>query len=383
MQKTDVYLLVPEYAGMSGTIQAAYDLATNVDPDGPIQFHLVDYPEPDPKEYLAKDDEWDATSDITPSERFQIDTDYSSISVMEQSDMYYRNYLDVPETLLTRMDRAEEWFFQNKQADPANSLVILLNTFGNTHNYFCGPSPSSSNVAFIQTTHYATEVTTARHIPVAYEFFASALRFRAFNVPDYQERFVHFDDIGCLNDFFEDISKIQLKIQSANVCDDCYKRILNQKVEVEFLDHLYAGLNTIRETQVNFTRARRANKPLTVTVRNKYLLFEENTIQIKLTPRQMALYRFYLNHPEGVNFKDFKNHEEELTRIYSECYTGDVDDAEENISSVIEKWLLQEDISSPISKLNKELKSALRELAHWHTIEGPRGEAKCIKALNY
>ena len=45
MRKTNVFLLVPKYSGVSGTISAAFDLAQKVDPNGPIQFRLVDYPE--------------------------------------------------------------------------------------------------------------------------------------------------------------------------------------------------------------------------------------------------------------------------------------------------------------------------------------------------
>ena len=56
MQKTKVFLLVPTYSGVTGTIQAAFDLASSVDPDGPIQFRLVDYPEENPKYYMMHDD---------------------------------------------------------------------------------------------------------------------------------------------------------------------------------------------------------------------------------------------------------------------------------------------------------------------------------------
>ena len=68
MTKTHVYLLVPEYAGVTGTIQAAFDLASSVDPNGPIQFHLKDYPERNPKHYMQRDEDWDGMNDIT--ERF-------------------------------------------------------------------------------------------------------------------------------------------------------------------------------------------------------------------------------------------------------------------------------------------------------------------------
>ena len=96
----------------------------------------------------------------------------------------------------------------------------------------------------------------------------------------------------------------------------------------------------------------------------------------------MTLYRFFLNHPEGVAYKDFRNHEDELRQLYGECYTGDPDAFEETRESVITNWLLQTDISSTVSKINKALKKELRALAHWHVIDGPRGMKKGIKALS-
>ena len=76
MRKTNVFLLVPKYSGVSGTISAAFDLAQKVDPNGPIQFRLVDYPEENPKHYMTHDDDWDGMDDIQPAKvMFQIDMD--------------------------------------------------------------------------------------------------------------------------------------------------------------------------------------------------------------------------------------------------------------------------------------------------------------------
>ena len=64
MTKTNVYLLVPNYAGVTGTVQAAFDFASQVDPNGPIQFHLVAYDEKNPKYRMKKDEEFRPEDDI-------------------------------------------------------------------------------------------------------------------------------------------------------------------------------------------------------------------------------------------------------------------------------------------------------------------------------
>jgi hypothetical protein len=393
MRKTNVFLLVPTYSGVTGTIRAAFDLAQNVDPNGPVQFRLVDYPEENPKHYMTHDDDWDGMDDIRPSDVM------ASMSIEEPlDDTYYslrnaremRKWIETPEEVLLRMADAEDWFYSTSREDKENSLVILLNPFGNDHNYFCGPSPERKNVAFIQTTHYATETLIGRHIPLAYEFFASAMRFGAFNVPDYQDRFVHMTDRGCMNDFFKNIENIRLKILSADVCEQCYQHIERQKLNPLFVDHVFKGFEAVRAQQNSFTRARRERRVLDVNASMKYLTFEGIGAQVSLAPKEMTLYKFYLNHPEGVAYSDICDHRVELLALYEEHYQqthsddADIDQRERRaaIDSVLDRWCMQDDdLTQTVSKINRKIKQAVTDaLAKPHQILGPRGGVRKISA---
>ena len=398
MTKTKVFLLVPTYAGVTGTIQAAYNLAANVDANGPIQFHMVDYPEENPKSYMIRDDDWDGMDDIDPSVAFSMPPPPPSSMMNEswnQSLEYARDmrkWIETPDEVLLRMADAEDWFYSTSREDKENSLVILLNPFGNDHNYFCGPSPERKNVAFIQTTHYATETLIGRHIPLAYEFFGSAMRFRAFNVPDYQDRFVHMTDRGCMNDFFKNIENIRLKILSADVCEQCYHHIERQKLNPLFVDHVFKGFEAVRAQQNSFTRARRERRVLEVNTSMKYLTFESIGAQVSLAPKEMALYKFYLNHPEGVAYSDICDHRDELMTLYEEHYqqthSDDADtdqrDRRAAINAVLNRWCMQDDdLTQTVSKINRKIKQAVTDaLAKPHQILGPRGGVRKIAALS-
>ena len=114
MRKTNVFLLVPTYSGATGTIRAAFDLAQNVDPNGPVQFRLVDYPEENPKHYMTHDDDWDGMDDIQPAQvMFQIDLnepmDDTYYSLRNAREM--RKWIETPSEVLDRMAKAEDWFF--------------------------------------------------------------------------------------------------------------------------------------------------------------------------------------------------------------------------------------------------------------------------------
>tara|TARA_B110000027_G_C16112969_1_gene298694 strand:- start:811 stop:2001 length:1191 start_codon:yes stop_codon:yes gene_type:complete len=395
MTKTKVFLLVPTYLGLTGTIQAAFKLASNVEVDGPIQFHLVDYPEENPKHYMIHDDDWDGVEDIRPSDIM------TSASLIESiTETYFslqnaretRRWIETPSEVLERMAKAEDWFFSEFREDREHSLVILLNPYGNDHNYFCGPSPERSNVAFIQTTHYATETLTARHVPVAYELFASAMRFRAFNVPDYQDRFAHMKDRGCMNDFFSEIKNIRLKILSADICDDCYAHVAGQQINPLFIDHVFKGFETVRAQQNSFTRARRERRILGVSAGMKYLTFESIGSQVSLAPKEMSLYKFYMNHPDGVAYNEICDHREALFSLYEQHYqqvhsddaTVDQDRRKEAINTVLDRWCMQDDdLTQTVSKINRKIKQAVTEaLAKPHQIIGNRGGVRKINALS-
>jgi hypothetical protein len=395
MRKTNVFLLVPTYSGVTGTIQAAFDLAESVDPNGPIQFRLVDYPEENPKQYMTHDDDWDGMDDIQPAEVM------GSLSMNEpMDDTYYslrnaqemRKWIETPSEVLDRMAEAEDWFFSEYREDREHSLVILLNPYGNDHNYFCGPSPECHNVAFIQTTHYATETLTSRHVPVAYELFASAMRFRAFNVPDYQEKFVHRKDRGCMNDFFSEIKNIRLKILSADICSDCFAHVTHQQINPLFIDHVFKGFEAVRAQQNTFTRARKERKVLGVKAGMKYLTFEIIGAQVSLAPKEMALYKFYLSHPEGVAYSEICDHREALFSLYEQHYQKiHSDDAgvdqemrNEAINTVLDRWCMQDDdLTQTVSKINRKIKQAVTDtLAKPHQITGSRGGVRKINALS-
>jgi len=127
MTKTKVFLLVPTYAGVTGTIQAAYNLAANVDANGPIQFHMVDYPEENPKSYMIRDDDWDGMDDIDPSVAFSMPPPPPSSMMNEswnQSLEYARDmrkWIETPDEVLLRMADAEDWFYSTSREDKENS----------------------------------------------------------------------------------------------------------------------------------------------------------------------------------------------------------------------------------------------------------------------
>ena len=79
--------------------------------------------------------------------------------------------------------------------------------------------------------------------------------------------------------------------------------LTRQQINPLFIDHVFKGFEAVRAQQNSFTRARRERKVLEVQAGMKYLKFESIGAQVSLAPKEMALYKFYLNHPEGVSLQ--------------------------------------------------------------------------------
>ena len=375
MEKTIVYLLVPQYSGVEGAIQSAFDLASSVNPDGPIQFHLVNYPEVNPQPNLTFEEDWTGQMEPVPISLSLFLGSNKKLLFEER-----RKFLEVPEELVLRMNAAADWLFHQESPPRENSLALLINPFGNTNNVFCGPSPTHKNAGFIQTTHYATEVLTARYIPIAYEFFAAALRFRAFNVPDFAQRFWHNEDLGCVNDFNRAIANIRFKVLTADICDSCYAHIEKQRLSPQFIEHVRAGFEQVAAEQNNFKRAQRSRKPIDMHLGFRYLTFESIKARVMLSPKEMTLYKFFITQPKGVKYHELGDYKKELIDLYRELFNGEPDEMQTTIQGVVDRWCsFDSDISQTVSKINKKIKDEIGDaLAEPFLITGERGEAKAI-----
>lgn len=386
MDKTKVYILKPRYLAKSDIIDSALDLAKSALPNGPISFCLVNYPESDPKEHLTHDEDWDAKRNIEPSQEFHSLIMNTEENSKERVAPYQdRNWLELSGHLVDRIARASDWFFEEYKEDRGNCLVILLSSYGNDHNYFCGPIPKDRNAAFIQITHYATQLFTAPHIPVAYEFFAAALRFKAFNTPDYQKRFVHFRHRGCVNYFFERIEDIRYKIMSADICNECLNHVVKQRLSPVFLNHVFTGLEKVRSMQNNFRRAISYPAYLSFVLSQRNLTFPTIGAKVSFTPKEMSLYKLFCQYPEGIAFDEIANYRDDLLTLYAQHYAGDAD--QENrwrreVERVVNRWCEQDkDLSQTISKINRKIKDAVTaELALNYQIRGGIREKRRINA---
>ena len=118
---------------------------------------------------------------------------------------------------------------------------------------------------------------------------------------------------------------------------------------------------------------------LTLTIGKNYRIFlGDNRVEIHMEPLVKAVYLLFLNHPEGIVFKDLPDYRGELTKIYSEVRPWGL--SERALQSI-------EDVTNPLLNSINEKCARIRRafvaqfddhLARHYYIDGLRGEAKRI-----
>lgn len=118
---------------------------------------------------------------------------------------------------------------------------------------------------------------------------------------------------------------------------------------------------------------------LVITRQCKLLLPDYNDMEIKLTPKEKAIYILYLKHPEGITFKNLPDYRDELGRYYRHVTGRDDPKA---IDETIDKMVISINGDADVQRarikyaINKAFTSQFCEqYAHYYTIEGSRGEA--------
>ena len=117
---------------------------------------------------------------------------------------------------------------------------------------------------------------------------------------------------------------------------------------------------------------------LVITKDFRLLLPDYNHMEIKMEPLTKAVYLLFLNHPEGIVFKDLPSYRNELAEIYGKLRPGGLT---ERASQSIE------DVTNPLLNSINEKCARIRgafvgqfddHMARHYYIDGRRGEAKKI-----
>lgn len=81
-------------------------------------------------------------------------------------------------------------------------------------------------------------------------------------------------------------------------------------------DFLLKAISVPVLEQLRIEAARATLSPLVITEDYRFLLPDYGNREVQLSPIHKALYLLFLNHPEGIEFKNLVDHREELFALY-------------------------------------------------------------------
>ena len=273
--------------------------------------------------------------------------------------------------------------YRRLKALPDEDLVVLLTDVGNDMNWFGGVSETMNNY-FVQTSNweYFFGNTIDIRFPIAYEVIIWVMRNKMFKDRAAMSEGVHKVPIGCIMDFCEDKSQIILKMRTADVCESCMNKFMEQDIPTLYSRQFFDVLDGIRNSMTFRGRAVLLQQPSRIEIRGhtKKIFFTDlGGLELVLNPKEKAIYFLFLNFEEGISIpylSDYRNDLEQLYRQFSN------QSERELIDRAIDVLInpLENDINVVLSRINKKIKNAVGEtLYNFYCIKGERGEKKRIK----
>ena len=171
-----------------------------------------------------------------------------------------------------------------------------------------------------------------------------------------------------------------LKVQS---CMTIFDLVSPNDIFAQVLDKFYASVRCKQTLFLNFRKEenqknhKRVSR-MVITRDYRILLTDYDNAEVSMEPLNKAVYLLFLQHPDGLAFKQLSDNREELTQIYQRLKLN-------GISERVQKSI--DDITNPLSNSINEKCSRIRqafiavvgeELAPIYIIDGNPGEPKRI-----
>lgn len=325
--------------------------------EGPLKFLKVDYDfDKEMFPFLKK---------FYPDFKFKYPTDITKIE--------FDNERSMPLSWRELFSLCE--FYRHKFSVESNDFVVLLTKRRNALNWFSA-FDKNRNV-FVQTTDWDLFTKSNPKYPISYQIVENVMQsLMNLDPNNLKSPYIHITPRGCMNDFCDNKEQIILKLQNANICQDCIKEIQNEKISDDILEQVFQIFEGVRNELIYVNRKKTKKVaielPLTITNKNR-IMIEKLNLEIRLKPMEKTLYFFYLKQKQGILFKDMIDYKTELLEIYGKVSTSDdLNEQEKRIKSLINP--LEGSFNIQKSRINKTIIDLLgKEMSIFYKIDGTAG----------
>ena len=205
--------------------------------------------------------------------------------------------------------------------------VVLLTEHLNEYNWFSSWQPDNKRNFFIQTSmweyfsNWENYSLSDSSYPIVYELIA---------IPYYLQFYASNDELvkashrepqvwGCILDMCENKSDVLRKLHSGDVCPQCRKMIEDSGADPFFMRQFFTTIGMVREQILKKSRQKYYSEPPTmhINIRQRKLYFPSlGNFSIHLSPKELTIYLFFLNHPEVTSLDALENYGDEIYKLY-------------------------------------------------------------------
>ena len=272
--------------------------------------------------------------------------------------------------------------FRNQENIPAEEHIFLLTSKRNNLNWFAAPDvKTNKRNYFIQMDEWEFYTQSDKLYPVAYQLATLVLKSYMFrNFAEYEQA-RHMRPIGCMLDFCQRKKDVSIKMRTADICPACQELILEREVPNLLTVQTLRIMDGIRSAILFKERFGITQQSPGIWISKNGLDIGVNDIgdfSFGLNPLENTLYRFFLNHPEGIQLNYLQDYRDEIYSLYMD-FQHTV--SEETIQSRIQELINpnSNSASEKISRIKKKITGILgAEMSQELIIQGQTGEPKKI-----
>lgn len=272
--------------------------------------------------------------------------------------------------------------FRNQENIPAEEHIFLLTSKRNNLNWFAAPdAKTNKRNYFIQMDEWEFYTQSDKLYPVAYQLATLVLKSYMFRNFSEYEQARHMRPIGCMLDFCQRKKDVSIKMRTADICPACQELILEREVPNLLTVQTLRIMDGIRSAILFKERFGITRQSPGIWIAQEGLDIGVNDIgdfSFGLNPLENTLYRFFLNHPEGVQLSYLQDYRDEITALYMDFrHTVSAETIQSRIADLIDPN--SNSASEKISRIKKKINSILgAEMAQELIIQGQTGEPKKI-----
>jgi hypothetical protein len=253
-----------------------------------------------------------------------------------------------------------------------DDFVVLLTNRKNALNWFC--SGNKYNNIFVQASEWENYTRVQEKFPVAHSVVSVILQIlMKLDIENIPNKYLHEPPRGCMNDFCQNKEQIIIKMQTANICPDCIRKIRSENISQEVLVQFINLFSEIRNNFIfHIPPSIFPPSPLVVESNGKIHIIPNN-IEIKMTPLFKTLYIFYLKQERGVSLIELINYRHDLLATYCRLRpSASLEDASKRIDDLIHP--LGDSFNSVKTHVNRIIKKSVpAPLVQFYLISGKRG----------